>query len=43
MNEITQKYEIILTTSKKDAEIDLYQARLFIDEVKAYLRREKWL
>ena len=36
-------YEILAATSKKDAEIDLLQARLFVDEVKAWLRREKWL
>ncbi|MBC8554351.1 MAG: HEPN domain-containing protein [Candidatus Brocadiales bacterium] len=36
-------YELITATSKEDAEIDVQQARYFIDEVKAWLRREKWL
>ena len=36
-------YEIIVATSKEDATIDLQQARHFVDEVKAWLRREKWL
>ena len=36
-------YEIITATSKEDAEIDLAQARHFVDEVKAWLRSEKWL
>lgn len=36
-------YEIIAATSKEDAEIDVRQARYFVEEVKEWLRREKWL
>lgn len=36
-------YEIITATSKEDAEVDLQQASYFVTEVKAWLRREKWL
>jgi uncharacterized protein (UPF0332 family) len=36
-------YEIMIATSKEDAEIDLDQARYFVEEVKAWLRRGKWL
>jgi len=36
-------YEIIAATSKEDADTDLQQARHFVDEVKVWLRREKWL
>lgn len=36
-------YEIMAATSKEDAEVDIDQARHFVEEVKAWLRREKWL
>ena len=36
-------YEIITATSQEDAVIDLSQARHFVEEVKAWLRRERWL
>ncbi len=36
-------YEIILATSKEDAETDVHQARQFVDRVKTWLRRERWL
>ena len=36
-------YEILAATSKEDAEIDLKQARNFVEEAKVWLRREKWL
>ena len=36
-------YEIIIATSKEDAEVDLLQARHFVEEIKTWLRREKWL
>jgi uncharacterized protein (UPF0332 family) len=36
-------YEILAATLQEDAEIDLAQARHFVEEVKAWLRREKWL
>jgi hypothetical protein len=36
-------YEIVSAISQGDAEADLLQARHFVAEVKAWLRREKWL
>jgi hypothetical protein len=36
-------YEILAATSKEDAEFDLAQARYFVQEVKAWLRRGRWL
>jgi len=36
-------YEILSALSKKDAEIDLEQARYFVDSVKEWLKQEKWL
>jgi len=36
-------YEIMSATSKEDAVIDVHQARHFVDEVRTWLRREKWL
>jgi len=36
-------YEIITATSKEDAEIDVQQARQFVDVVSEWLQREKWL
>lgn len=36
-------YEIMTATSKDDAEIDVQQAHQFVDEVKAWLRKEHWL
>jgi len=36
-------YEIITATSKEDAEIDVLQARHFVDVVSEWLQREKWL
>lgn len=36
-------YEIITATSKEDAEVDVRQAREFVDTVSDWLKREKWL
>ncbi len=36
-------YDIMSATSREDAVIDIQQARHFVDEVRAWLRREKWL
>lgn len=36
-------YEIITATSQEDAVLDLQQARHFVTEVKAWLRKERWL
>ena len=36
-------YEILIATTKEDAEIDIHQARYFVDEVKTWLRRTNWL
>lgn len=36
-------YEILTALAKEDAEIDVRQAKHFVDEVKSWLRREKWL
>lgn len=36
-------YEIITATSKEDAVIDVAQARQFVDEVRAWLKGERWL
>lgn len=36
-------YEIITAASKEDAETDILQARQFVDEIKAWLRRQAWL
>ena len=36
-------YEIITATSQEDAVLDLQQARYFVTEVKAWLRKERWL
>lgn len=36
-------YEIITATSKEDAEIDILQARNFVDEVSAWLQEGDWL
>ncbi|MBN1668304.1 MAG: HEPN domain-containing protein [Anaerolineales bacterium] len=36
-------YEILAATSKEDAEIDLNQARQFVEEIKVWLRKGKWL
>lgn len=36
-------YEIITATSKEDAEVDVRQARQFVDTVSDWLKREKWL
>ncbi|MBC8181133.1 HEPN domain-containing protein [candidate division KSB1 bacterium] len=36
-------YEIITATSKDDAEIDVQQARQFVDVVRNWLRKEYWL
>jgi uncharacterized protein (UPF0332 family) len=36
-------YEIIAATSKDDAEIDIQQARQFVDAVSEWLQAEKWL
>jgi uncharacterized protein (UPF0332 family) len=36
-------YEILTALTKEDAEIDLRQAQRFVEEVKSWLRRGKWL
>lgn len=36
-------YDIMSATSTEDAVIDIQQARHFVDEVRTWLRREKWL
>ena len=36
-------YEILTALEKKDAEMDIEQARYFVDEVKKWLRKEGWL
>lgn len=36
-------YEIINATSKEDAEIDLHQARHFVDTVHEWLHQGDWL
>lgn len=36
-------YDIMSATSREDAVIDIQQARHFVNEVKTWLRREKWL
>jgi uncharacterized protein (UPF0332 family) len=36
-------YEILAALAKEDAEIDVRQAQRFVEEVKSWLRREKWL
>lgn len=36
-------YDIMSATSKEDTVIDVHQARHFVDEVRMWLRREKWL
>ena len=36
-------YEIMSATSKEDAIFDVQQARYFVDEVSAWLRKERWL
>lgn len=36
-------YEIIIATSREDAEIDVRQARHFVDVASEWLQREKWL
>ncbi|RME86710.1 MAG: HEPN domain-containing protein [Anaerolineae bacterium] len=36
-------YEILSAVSREDAEIDVRQARHFVDTVKAWLRKKNWL
>ena len=36
-------YDIMSATSTEDAVIDIQQARHFVDEVRTWLQREKWL
>ncbi|MBC8503474.1 MAG: HEPN domain-containing protein [Chloroflexi bacterium] len=36
-------YELIIGTSKEDAEIDVFQARHFVDAVSTWLQKENWL
>ncbi len=36
-------YEILAALTKEDAESDLRQAERFVEEVKSWLRKEKWL
>ena len=36
-------YEILSAISREDAEVDLQQARYFVDSIKEWLKREKWL
>ena len=36
-------YEILTAISEEDAEIDVHQARKFVETVKKWLQKEKWL
>jgi uncharacterized protein (UPF0332 family) len=36
-------YELVTAISKEDAEIDLYQARRFVEETESWLKKEGWL
>jgi hypothetical protein len=44
MDEVALKeVALYIENAEEDAEIDLKQARYFVEEVKAWLQREKWL